>query len=398
MRPRILISYLTRFEESTQALRGIAHYERNHQIWTAFHDDQARAEADVSWLESRQWDGMISRHTNERLVEACRRLRIPLVDLNDCEPFPGVPKVRPDNVAIGHVGAEHLLERGFRNFGFTGFSNEIWSVERRKGFIEALELKGRSCDLYEIGYPGDDQPGWASDQIAGLSGWIKSLPKPVGILAAFDLRAQQILVAADAAGVLVPDEVAVVGVNNDLIRCELSYPPLSSVQPNSFMTGYAAAAVLADLIAGREPDSMDQRIGPVEVVTRPSTDVLAIEDRSLAAAISYIRNRACSGITVEDVVKHAHASRSQLETKFRRYLGLSPQAEIRRVRIERVKQLLLETDYPLKTIAEMAGYEYVEYLSMVFRKAVGETPGEFRKRRLGKKSGQGAAAARTPAR
>ena len=371
---------MTRFEDCMNMLKGIAHYERTHELWTAFHDDQARAEVDPHWLQNRKWDGVISRHTTPGLVQMCAQLRIPLVDLNDTAPFPGVPKIRPDNVALGHLAAEHLLERAFQRFGFAGFSNDGWSCERRDGFVEALRLAGRDCDMYDVHYPGDVTPAWAPEQIAGLAEWIKRLPKPVGIMACFDLRAQQILVAAHENNILVPEEVAVIGANNDPIRCELSFPPLSSVVPNAFQSGYRAAETLAEMLAGRKPEIMDQRIEPLGVVTRPSTDVLAIDDKILAAALSFIRLNACRGISVDSVARHAFGSRSQLEKKFRRHLGHSPQAEIRRVQFNKIKQLLLETDFPLKKIAELAGFEHVEYMCVVFKRLFGESPGGYRKK------------------
>ncbi len=361
-------------------LKGIANYERTHQLWAAFHDDQARAETEPHWLRSKKWHGVISRHTTPGLVRVCAELKIPLVDLNDVALFPGVPKIRPDNVALGHLGAEHFLERGHQHFGFTGFSNDGWSCERRDGFVEALRLAGRDCDVFDVNYPGDLTPVWDGEQITALSGWLKRLPKPIGVMACMDLRAQQIISAAQDIEILVPEEVAVLGVNNDLIRCELTYPPLSSVVPNAFQSGYRAAEVLADMLAGRKPKNFDQRIEPIGVVTRPSTDVLAIDDRNVAAALNFIRQRAYQGITVEQVVQYAHASRSQLEKKFRHYLGRSPQAEIRRVQVGKIRQLLLETDFPLKKIAELTGFEHVEYMCVLFKRLTGDSPGNYRKR------------------
>lgn len=361
-------------------LKGITHYERTHQLWTAFHDDQARAEIDPRWLEAKKWDGVISRHTTPGLVQTCQRLKIPLVDVNDTPVFPGVPKIRPDNTAIGHLAAEHLLERGFTHFGFTGFSNDGWSCERRDGFIEALKLAGRDGHVFDVNYPGDVTPFWDSKQISGLAEWLKQLPKPCGIMACFDLRAQQILNAAQANNILVPEEIAVVGANNDLIRCELSYPPLSSVAPNAFQSGYRAAEVLAEILAGRKHEGLDERIDPLGVVTRLSSEVLAIDDRNMAAALNFIREYACRNITVDDVSRHAFASRSQLEKKFRKHLGRSPQAEIRRVQVAKVRQLLVETDFPLKRIAELAGFEHVEYMCVVFKRLAGVSPGAYRKK------------------
>jgi len=376
----VLLVFLTRFEESMAMLKGIANYERTHQLWAAFHDDQARAETEPHWLRSKKWHGVISRHTTPGLVKVCAELKIPLVDLNDIPPYPGVPKIRPDNVSLGHLGAEHFLERGHRRFGFAGFSNDGWSCERRDGFVEALRLAGRECDVFDVNYPGDLTPVWDVEQITALAGWLKRIPKPAGIMACMDLRAQQIISAAQESGILVPEEIAVLGVNNDPIRCELTYPPLSSVVPNAFQSGYRAAEVLAEMLAGRKPKNYDQRIEPFGVVTRPSTDALAIDDRNVAAALSFIRQHAYQGITVDEVVRHAHASRSQLEKKFRQHLGRSPQAEIRRVQVGKIRQLLIETDFPLKKIAELTGFEHVEYMCVLFKRLTGDSPGIYRKK------------------
>lgn len=170
------------------------------------------------------------------------------------------------------------------------------------------------------------------------------------------------------------------GANNDTIRCELADPALSSVAPNAFQSGYRAAALLGDLLLGIKPKSYDQRVEPLGVVTRHSTDVLAVEDRNVAAALSFIRERACYGITVNQVLEHAHASRSQMERKFRQCIGRSPQSEIRRVQLRKIRQLLLETDFPLKRIAELTGFEHMEYMCVLFKRMTGISPGSYRVR------------------
>jgi LacI family transcriptional regulator len=377
-KPHVLLIFLTRFEESMAMLKGIAHFERTHHIWTAFHDDQAVSETDPQWLRSKKWQGVISRHTTPELARACAELNIPLVDLNDIEPYAGVPKIRPDNVGIGHLGAEHFIERGYQKFGFAGFSNVLWSRERRDGFVEAVRLAGRECSVFDVEYPGDSTPFWEEEEIGKLTAWLKDLPKPIGVMACVDLRAQQLVSAAHAAGILVPEEVAILGANNDTIRCELADPALSSVAPNAFQSGYRAAAMLRELLEGRKPATYDQRVEPLGVVTRHSTDVLAVEDRNVAAALSFIRERACSGITVKQVIQHAHASRSQIERKFRQHIGRSPQSEIRRVQLRKIRQLLLETDFPLKRIAELTGFEHMEYMCVLFKRATGVPPGIYR--------------------
>ena len=381
VRLQVLLVFLTRFDDSTAMLKGIAQYERTHRPWAAFLDDEARAEVDPRWLQSQKWHGVISRHASPALVQACVKSHVPLVDLNDdTSPFPGVPKIRPDNVGIGHLGAEHFLERGYQHFGFCGFSNNRWSCERRDGFVEALQLAGHTAHVHDVEWPGDLTPFWDARQTTTLAAWLRRLPKPAAIMTCNDLRALEVISAAQAAGLLVPEEIAVLGANNDAIRCDLSYPPLSSVATNSYQSGYQAAECLAHLMAGHRPAATDLRIEPIGVVIRQSSDMLAIDDRNVAAALSFIREHACQGISVDLVVQHAHASRSQLEKKFRRYFGRSPQAEIRRVQLAKIKQLLLETDFPLKKIAELTGFEHIEYMCVVFKKFTGKSPGVYRKK------------------
>ncbi|MEO6004615.1 MAG: DNA-binding transcriptional regulator [Opitutus sp.] len=379
MRPKVLLVFLMRFEEAARTLQGIVEYERSHRQWSTFLDDEARTERDPDFLHGEKWHGVISRHTSPQLVASCRELGIPLVDLDDSPLYPGVPKIRPDNTAIGHLGAEHFLERGFRHFAFCGFANEGWSCARRDGFVEALALAGHRCLIHDVEYPGVITPEWNAIQITALTDWLRQLPKPIAVMTCVDVRAFQLISAAENAGLLVPEEVALLGVNNDTMRCELSYPPLSSVMLDAHRSGYFAAEVLDSMIAGEKPPELDIRIEPTGVLSRLSTDILAVADKNVAAALSFIRERACRGICVEEVLVHAAVSRSQLEKRFRHCIGRSPQAEIRRVQLARVKELLLETDLPLKTIAGMTGFEHLEYMSVVFKRQTGESPGQFRK-------------------
>lgn len=385
VRPAILLVFLTRFEECVTALRGVAHFERTHQIWDAFHDDQAATQVHPEQLRSRRWDGVISRHTTPEFAEACRDLGVPLVDLNDTTKIPGVPKVRPNNFLIGRVAAEHLLERGFRHLAFDGFT-EGWSADRRRGFVEAVARTGRKCHVRESPYPGDNDPLWQVQQIEAMADWLAGLPKPCGVMGCADFRARQILVAARSRGLLVPEELAVIGTNNDFIRCELSYPRLSSVETNMFQAGYRAAELLADILRGEDRGDRDECIPPLGVVARQSTDIMAVDDASVARALSIIRERACLGLTTEQLTREAHASRSQLEKKFRQQVGRSPHAEIRRVKIEKVRRLLVETDLPLKHIAELTAFDHVEYMSVVFKRATGLAPGQYRENSGGPKS------------
>lgn len=377
----MLLVLLKHIEECASLLEGVAQFESTHEGWDVFLDERAQAEADHSWLRSRHWDGVISRFTTPAFAKLCGNLGIPLVDLNDSPRIPNVPKIRPDNVAVGHLGAEHFLERGFRSFGFCGFVDRSWSWERRDGFIEALRLAGFGCEVFDVAHPPEFNPDWDARQVGPLARWLAGLRKPAAVMTCFDLRASQVIGAARQAGLSVPEDVAVLGVNNQTSRVGLSSPPLSSVALHPFRAGFHAADMLSALMNGRKITTMDLRIEPAGVVARRSSDLLAIQDHQIADALKYIRDHACQGLTVADVLRHTSISRSQLEKRFRRYLGRTPQGEIRRVQIARIKQMLSETDLSLDSVAEAAGFTHPEYMSVVFKRLCGESPGAFRRRR-----------------
>jgi LacI family transcriptional regulator len=379
-RPEVLLIFRPRFEECSAMLKGIAHYERGHGAWIAFHDDVAVAETDAKWVRTGNWKGVISRHTTPLLVKTCKELNLPLVDLNDVPVFEGVPKIRPDNAKIGMLGAEHFLQRGYSSFAFAGFTSQGWSAERRDGFVETLKRAGHACNVFDVHCPESSTPFWNSKQLGKLSEWLGSLPKFTAVMACNDMRAQQLINAAGMSDISVPEDLAILGANNETFRCEMTIPALSSVAPNAFQSGFRAASLLGEMLAGRKPELLDQRVDPLGVVTRLSTDSLAIEDEKIAAAVNYIRKNACSGLTPDQVADNSHISRSLLEKKFRKYIGRSPQAEIRRVQVNKISELLVDTDYPLKRVAELTGFEYTEYMSVLFKRVTGSPPGEYREK------------------
>jgi LacI family transcriptional regulator len=198
-------------------------------------------------------------------------------------------------------------------------------------------------------------------------------------MACNDVRGQQILDACNRVELAVPEEVAVIGVDNDELLCELCNPPLSSVIPNPECIGYKAAELLDRLMAGKKPEPDPLRIAPLGIATRQSTDVLAIDDPEVAVAVKFIREHACEGARVNSILAHVPLSRSILERRFRKYLGHSPQQMLRGTQLERVKQLLIKTDLPLSKIAELAGFKHTEYMCVAFKRQVGRSPGAFRR-------------------
>jgi LacI family transcriptional regulator len=357
-------------------LRGIIRYLRSHEPWSVFFELRELGASPPDWLKDWRGDGIISRPTNPALAELFRKRKIPVVNLNDVYSGLGLPLIESDNEAVGRLAAEHLLERGFRNFAFCGFSGHAWSEKRHQGFLAGLGT--RECAVYQSPWGGPNAHPWEQEQ-GRIGQWLRGLPRPVGILACNDMRGQHVLDACQRVNLAVPEDVAVIGVDDDELLCELCDPPLSSVVPNPERVGYEAAALLDCLMAGEKPKREEWLIEPLGVTVRQSTDILAIDDAHVAAAVRYIREHACNGATVQDVLDHVPLSRTILERRFRQYLGRSPQAEIRAVQLKRVKQLLVETDLQLERIAELAGYEHPEYLSVVFKRETGQTPGHYRR-------------------
>jgi LacI family transcriptional regulator len=362
-------------------LEGITSYQRTHQPWSIFLEERELRAPPPPWLLHRPWEGIICRSTNPKLAKAFLEQNIPVVDLNDLYSGLNLPRIRSNMQAIGRLGAEHLLERGFQNYAFCGFRDETWSTERGEGFSEAISAAGKRCMVFESRWLGRHAPSWDKDQ-NHLAKWLKSLPKPLGMMACNDVRGQQVLNVCQLIGASVPEEVAVVGVDNEQVLCELCNPPLSSIVPNPKRIGYEAAALLERLMAGENAPPQDMLIEPLGIVARQSTDILSIDDPEVAAAVRFIRERACQGVHVEQVVAHIAVSRSLLERRFRKYLGRSPQEEIRLVQLKRVKQLLEETELSLDSIAQLTGYEHSEYLSVVFKRMTGQTPGNYRRQSM----------------
>jgi LacI family transcriptional regulator len=209
--------------------------------------------------------------------------------------------------------------------------------------------------------------------------WLQSLPKPVGLMACNDLRAHQVLMACDENDLAVPEEVAVIGVDNDEAICGLSRPPLSSIDQNAEEVGYQAAALLDRLMQGGAPPQEKLIVEPSSVVARQSTDVVAVADADVAAALHHIREHACDGLSVNELLASVAMSRRTLERRFASLLGRSPKDEIARVQVGHVKRLLTMTDYPLAKIAQLTGFGYVESMCVLFKNMVGQTPGQYRR-------------------
>ncbi|MHC5538559.1 XylR family transcriptional regulator [Singulisphaera rosea] len=379
--PHVVLIIETSTAYGRALIGGVSQYVREYGPWTIYLEQRSLQDQAPPWLDRWDGDGIISRASTPKSAAKVLKTGIPTVDLNDQVRDLGLPQIHSDHAAIARMAAQHLIERGFRHFAYFGFPVFEWSVRRRDAFAACVEAAGHQFherkSVPRVSW-GHQQTSW-EDEIEGVAKWVKELPKPLGVMTGNDTRGMQLLDACRRAGVAVPEEVAVVGVDNEELVCQLAHPPLSSVIPDAFRVGYEAAALLARLMNGERADEMLRWVLPIGVATRQSSDVTAISDPRVADALSFIREHACEGIGVEDVLTHVDVSRSLLQRTFRKVLGRTIHEAIVDVRIQRVKQLLSETELPLTAIAERAGFAYVEYLSTIFRRETGQTPSSYRR-------------------
>jgi LacI family transcriptional regulator len=356
-------------------LSGIMAWVRQHRPWSVYLPETGRGDQPPSWLSRWKGDGIIARVETREIARAVRRTGLPVVDVSAGRHLPGVPWVETDDEAIAKAAAEHLLERGFRTLGFCGEPRFGWSRGRREAFQRIARKAGVEWRIHEA----DGAPSLEREHRT-LAAWVRKLPRPAGVFACYDIKAQQILDVCRELDVAVPEEVAVLGVDNDPLLCSLTTPPLSSVIPNTQRTGYEAAALLERMMGGERVAPAAHLIPPLGIETRQSTDVLALADREIAAAVRFIREHACDGATIADLLRTVPLSRRVLEARYKKATGRTPHEDFVRIRVARVKQLLSETDHSLERIATLSGYDHPEYMSVAFKRETGLTPGQHRRK------------------
>ncbi len=351
-------------------LRGIADFAKIHGNWDF--DFNPMSDWDFSRsLTKDDFDGFIIQIKDRGQADFLIQMGKPAVNVaNILNPEAGLPGVFPDDVATGRMAARYFLEeRHLRSFAFCGpFELECCRI-RRDAFCEAVAPY--SCQAMDMS--GEDSALQREEVL-------RSLPRPLGIFCYNDAFAREIVREVVRNGAIVPDDVAVLGVDNDDIQCELSGVRLSSIRLNTEQIGYEAAALLARLIAGEAAPAKPILIPPREVITRRSTDVIALGDGEVASVMRFIRDQGGRDISVEDLLARTALSRRSLEMRFRKALGRSPYQEIRRVQIERARLLLAGTDRPVREIADACGFKETRQLSTAFQERFGLSPRQYRRR------------------
>jgi LacI family transcriptional regulator len=361
-----------------EIIRGIAKFARQQDSWT-FSVDPLGASAPVKSTRYWECDGIIAYTSSQEMCRALRDSRLPVVLCAASLGEPGLPRVGPDDLAVGQLAAEHFLQRGFRNFGYMGATSGYSAQTRGHGFERRLAQAGFPCATYMIPRVNAMNVEDWDGLVRELQQWVAALPKPVGVFTTNDITNRRLVVASRLLGLRVPEEVATIGVDNEDLVCEFSDPPLSSVDPAWLQIGFEAAKLLDAMMTGHAPPAQPILVAPAGVVVRGSTDTVAVDDPLVAKAVKFIRENADKPLPISSLLKSLGVSRRSLEQRFKASLGRGPAAEVRRVHIERAKKLLAETQSPISAVASAAGFNNAQSLCVIFRREVGLPPTVFRK-------------------
>jgi LacI family transcriptional regulator len=361
-------------------IEGILQYAKaNNCRWSYIIAPEWNA---VSILHLVGWpgDGVIAALNTPKEAKCAASFHLPVVNISGALVQSPVPRSQVDNRAIGTLAAEHLLGRGFRTFAYYGMKEIEYSNQRLAGFQLKLADAGSDCVTLKVPSTFRMQGNFWLRQLHDLTEWISHLPLPCGLFAASDARARQVINACEQLGIKVPEQISVLGVDDQQIICEHCRPTISSVARNNIREGYEAALLLDQLMRKQRPPKREELIPPVGIVARESTATLAVGDERLRKAIEYFQENIEEPVTVAEMCSHASVSRRWLEYAFRSMIGETPFNYMRRQRLEHARRLL--TDEPrtkINRIARRSGYTSANQLAKAFRREFGESPRDFRK-------------------
>jgi LacI family transcriptional regulator len=371
-------------------LRGVLAYRLTRPRWRVFVGEPAREVRQIKPY-AHGADGLITVLSDLAWEKQASRLPMPVVNVaNFCQEML-VPRVTCDDVAVGQLGAQHLISRGFVHLGFA-LKRGFHARQRRYGFEGAARRAGRrALRLVAEGYAEYDlrkSPPRSAQHVSYFKTFwwradkasLRDLPVPVGIMAEGDNAAAQFMESCRSEGLAVPQQVGILGVSNDDLYCESLQPQLTSVDVNGRRIGFEAAGLLDRLLAGASRPRRPILIPPKGVVVRESTDTVAVEDNELAVAMRYIQDHACGPIQLEEVARHAGLSARTLQRRLRKHFGHTAHKEIQRHRFERARQLLAQTDLKVVDVAHRSGYRHFRHFIGAFGRQVGMTPSEYRRR------------------
>jgi LacI family transcriptional regulator len=368
-------------EYSKALLKGIAKYSRENGPWVfcrmpLFQRETIGIEGILGWAKEWGADGIIGQFYNEPDLEKFVASGIPVIAQDFKERFKEIPNITGAHKEAGVMGADYFIKKGFKNFAFYGFKDIVWSRERAEGFEERVARFGHKVHYFEQIMTRSTEIWYYKP--SALSQWLKSLPKPIALMACDDNQGQHITEACRHSKIRIPEEVAVLGVDNDEMVCEFSDPPLSSIGQDAEKGGYDAAKLLHQMILDSNFEFYDIVVRPTQIITRHSTDIYATNDAYIAASLKYIHQNIDKNLQVNDVVKQVPLSRRALEKRFLDITGYPIYKYIFNLRIEKLSQKLLETDLTVFEIALEMGLSDSKNIARQFKQIKGCTPIEYR--------------------
>ena len=372
-------------EYGKNLLRGIARYSKDHGPWTfcrmpGHYRETIGIDGILAWAKEWKADGIIGQFYNNEEVWKFRQANIPVIAQDFKERFDDIPNITGAYRETGRLGAEYFLKKGFKNFAFYGFRNIVWSRERAEGFTERVREAGYDVHHYER-TDSRAMDLWHYKPSA-LTRWLKSLPKPVALMTCDDNLGNHITEASRQIKIKIPEEIAVLGVDNDEMLCELSDPPLSSIGLDTEKKGYEAARLMHQMIEKKSDKYDDIVVQPTQVTTRVSTDIFASADKYIVDALKYIHDNLDKNLKVNQVLKEVPMSRRSLEKRFVLTTGYPVYEYIYNQRIEKFTQKLLETDMTIFEIALDLGLNDSKNIARQFKQIKGLTPVAYRKKFL----------------
>lgn len=373
---QVLLMIESSRESGRQFIAGVAEYAQHFGPWR-FHWQPGGLKGLARPLGQFRYDGVILRDVAD--LKAVRAAGVPAIVLGHTKGHvPGTVFVGVNNEAVSQAITSHLRQRGFRHFAFCGYHQVPWSEARQESYCRVLLEEGFPTDCFLV-------PRKAMQDLTGvgrraqLKRWLRSLPRPVALMAANDELGEQLIALCKEAEIRVPEACAVIGADNDPVVCGLSDPPLSSVNIRFREAGYRAAAALDRLMKGQAPGSWSIVAEAGDVVERQSSNIIAVEDPAVAKALRFIHQHARGPVPVRDIARASGVSRRVLEQRFRQTLSRSVLQQHRQVRAAHIARFLTETDLPLAQIAEQTGFSQLSHFTRFFRDLRAQTPAAYRR-------------------
>lgn len=383
---------LTDFSEeyAAQLLKGIAEYSKAHTPWVLCkmplsYRDLHGIKGVVEWAVKWKADAIIGQFYPKEEVELFAANGIIAVAQDFKTRFAQIPNITGDHFLSGEMGARYFIKKGFRNFAFYGFRDVVWSQERAEGFRSELQKAGLEENFRE--YNNVDFTDLWYYESEPLTEWLQSLPRPVAMMTCDDNQGHHIAELCKNCGIRIPQDIALLGVDNDTTVCSLSDPPLSSINQAVEKAGYQTAAMIDAMMEERDNRGYDILVIPTHIITRNSTDIYATSDKYISVVLQYIHNNIDKRLTVAAISKLVPLSRRLLENKFKQATGFAVYNYIFNLRISKFAEMLLDSDAPIIEIAMDMGFSDYKNISRQFRKVKGCSPSEYRLRRKIKISG-----------